>query len=97
MLFSKLYNTMVNKVCFVGFMGAIAPIGPTWIRHCQIISSFLILWKKTAVFRAAMSSRSCLLGQKLCHYLNHGRILNDILMRAAHRMTYFDPSKLKLV
>ena len=31
MLFSKLYKTMVKKVTFVGFKGAIAPIAPHWI------------------------------------------------------------------
>jgi len=33
---------------------------------------------------AAMSNPNGLLGQKLCRYLNQGRILKDILMRAAH-------------
>jgi len=28
MLFYELYKTTVNKVSFVGFRGAIAPIGP---------------------------------------------------------------------
>jgi len=32
MLFSKLYKIMVNKVTFVRFRGAIAPIAPPWIR-----------------------------------------------------------------
>jgi len=32
----------------------------------------------------AMSNRNGLLSQILCHYLNQGRTLNDILMRAAH-------------
>jgi len=35
-----------------------------------------------------------LLSQKLCHYLSLGLILNNILMRAAHWMAYFDLSKL---
>jgi len=43
-----------------------------------------------------MSKPNGLLSQKLCHYLNQGRTLNDILMRAAHCMTYFDLSKLNL-
>ena len=33
---------------------------------------------------AAMSNPNGLLSQILCHYLNQGRTLNDILMRAAH-------------
>jgi len=45
----------------------------------------------------AMSNHNCLLSQKLCHYLNQGHTLNDILMRTAYLMTYFDLSKLKLV
>jgi len=31
-----------------------------------------------------------------CHYLNQGRTLNNILMRAAHWMTYSDLRKLNL-
>ena len=42
----------------------------------------------------AMSNPNGLLSQKLCHCL--GRTLNDILLRAAHWMTYFDLSKLNL-
>jgi len=34
--------------------------------------------------RPAMSNPNGLLSQKVCHYLNQGRTLNDILMRAAH-------------
>ena len=49
-----------------------------------------------AVTRAAMSEANGLLGQKLCHCLNQGRTLNDILMRAAHWMAYFDLRKLNL-
>jgi len=37
-----------------------------------------------------------LLSQRVCHYLNQGRTLNDMLMRAAHSMAYFDLSKLNL-
>jgi len=37
-----------------------------------------------------------LTGQKSCRCLDQGRTLNDILMRAARRMTYFDLSKLNL-
>jgi len=32
----------------------------------------------------AMSNPNDLLSQKVCHYLNQGRTLNNILMRAAH-------------
>jgi len=31
-----------------------------------------------------MSNPNGLLSQKLCHYLNQGRTLNNMLMRAAH-------------
>jgi len=34
--------------------------------------------------------------QKLSHYLNQGRTLNNILLRAAHWMVYFDLRKLNL-
>jgi len=34
MLFSEFYKIMVNKVTFVAFRGAIAPIAPLWIRPC---------------------------------------------------------------
>jgi len=34
--------------------------------------------------RTAMSNPNGLQSQKLCHYLDQGRTLNDILMRAAH-------------
>jgi len=43
-----------------------------------------------------MSNPNGLLSQKVCHYLNQGRTLNDILMRATHWMAYFDLSKLNL-
>jgi len=32
----------------------------------------------------AMSNPNGLLSQKVCHYLDQGRTLNDILLRAAH-------------
>jgi len=35
-----------------------------------------------------MSNGNCVLGQKLYHYLREGRTSNDILMRAAHWMTF---------
>jgi len=41
-----------------------------------------------------MSYPNGLLSLKLFHCLNQGRTLNDILMRAAHSMAYFDLSKL---
>jgi len=47
-------------------------------------------------FRPAMSNPTGLMGQNVCHYLNQGRTLNDILLRAAHWMAYFDLSKLNL-
>ena len=46
--------------------------------------------------RPALSNPKCLLRQKLCHYLNQGRKLNDILMRAAHLMAYFYLNTLNL-
>jgi len=45
---------------------------------------------------SAMSNPNGLLSQKLCHCLNQGRTLNNILMRAAHWMAYFDFNKLNL-
>jgi len=44
--------------------------------------------------KPAMSNPNGLLSQTLCHCLDQGRTLNDILMRVAHRMAYFDLSKL---
>jgi len=43
-----------------------------------------------------MSNPNDLLSQKLCHYLDQGRTLNDKLLRAVHGMDYFDLSKLNL-
>jgi len=40
--------------------------------------------------KPAMSNPNGLLSQKVCHYLGQGRTLNGILLRAAHRMAYFD-------
>jgi len=40
-----------------------------------------------------MSNPNALLSQKVCHYLEQGRTLNDILMKAA-LMAYFDLIKL---
>ena len=37
--------------------------------------------------KSVMSNRNCLLSQKVRRYLNQGRTLNDVLMRAAHWMT----------
>jgi len=44
----------------------------------------------------AMSNPNGLLSQKVCHRLNQGRTLNDILMRAAYWMAYFNLSKLNV-
>jgi len=46
--------------------------------------------------RSALSNPNGLLGQKLCHYLNRGRIMSDTLVRAAHWIACFDLSKLNL-
>jgi len=35
-------------------------------------------------FRPAMSNPNGLLSQNVCHYLDQGRTLNDIILRAAH-------------
>jgi len=43
-----------------------------------------------------MSKPNGLLGQKVFQYLDQGRTLNDMLLRAAHRMGYFDFSKLNV-
>jgi len=39
-----------------------------------------------------MSKPNGLLSQKFCHHLKQGRTLNNMLMRAAHPMAYFDLS-----
>ena len=41
-------------------------------------------------FRATVSNPNGLLSQKLCPYLDQSRTLNDIFLRAAYWMTYFD-------
>jgi len=46
--------------------------------------------------KSSMSNPNGLLSQKLCHYHNQGCILNDVLMRAAHSMGFFDLSQLNL-
>jgi len=48
---------------------------------------------KTCSSTAATSKTNGLLSQKSCHYLNHGRRSNDMLMRAAHRLAHFDFSE----
>jgi len=41
-----------------------------------------------------MSKTNVSLRQKVCHCLDQGRTLNDMLMKAAHWMAYFDLIKL---
>jgi len=36
MLFIESYKIMVNKVTFVSFRGAVAPIAASWIRPCVL-------------------------------------------------------------
>jgi len=43
-----------------------------------------------------MSNPNGLLSQKLCHYLNQGRTLSDILMRNAHSVAFFNLNKVNL-
>jgi len=43
-----------------------------------------------------MSNPNGLLSLNVCHYLNQGCTLNNILMSSAHSMAYFDLSKLNL-
>jgi len=50
---------------------------PRILRICGVITSSYGL-------RPAMSNLNGLLSRKLCHYLNQGRIMNDILLKAAH-------------
>ena len=50
-----------------------------------------------SLFKSAMSNPNGFLSQKLCHYLDQGRTLNNILMRTAHWMAYVDLSKLNLL
>ena len=45
---------------------------------------------------SAMSNQNGLMSQKVCHYLDQDRTVNDILSRAAHWMAYFDRSKQNL-
>jgi len=51
---------------------------------------------RLGVSSAAMSNPNGLLSQKVCHYHIEGRTLNNILLRAAHLIAYFDLSKLNL-
>jgi len=46
------------------------------------------------MLKSAMSNPNSLLRQKVYHYFNQGRTLNDIVMRAARWMAYFDLSRL---
>jgi len=46
--------------------------------------------------RPAMSTANGLLNQKVCHYLDQGHTLNDILLRTARCMTCFDLNSLNL-
>jgi len=41
-----------------------------------------------------MSNPNGLMSQKVCHCLDQGRTMNDILLRATHWIAYFDLSKL---
>jgi len=43
-----------------------------------------------------MSNLNGSLSQELCNYLDQGRTLNYMLLRATHGMAYFDLSKLNL-
>jgi len=61
-------------------------------------SKIIFVWLEMGEFSSAMSNPNGSLSQKLCHYhINQGRTWNDILMRPAHRMTYFDLSETNLV
>jgi len=59
-------------------------------RHDLNLSSDI---SKMDVLKQPMSNPNGLLSQRLCHYLDQGHTLNDIL-RAAHCITCFDLSKL---
>jgi len=43
-----------------------------------------------------MSNPNSLLSQILCYYLNEGRTVSDISMRAAHSVAFFYLSKLSI-
>jgi len=43
-----------------------------------------------------MSNTNGVLSQKVCQCLDQGRTLNDILLRAAYGMAYFDLGTLNL-
>jgi len=45
------------------------------------------------VYISYLSNPNGLLSQKLCHYLDQGSTLNDILLKATHWMAYFEHSK----
>jgi len=60
----------------------------------HVISEIMNIYME--VSRAAMSNPNGLLSQKLYHCLNQGCTLNDIFVRAAYWMAYFDLSKLNL-
>jgi len=75
-------------VCQISSDFKYAFIIPTEFKPPMICLLFVVLYSP------AMSNRYALLSQKLCHYLNQGCTLKNILMRAAVWMAYFDLIKL---
>jgi len=62
---------------------------------CKWSSSWVILahvaWPRAQPLgQPCPTQMACKLSQKLCHCLNQGCTLNNILMRATHWMAYFD-------
>ena len=70
--------------------------GQKQTRLCMCVKQTRLCMCVSLRSRPALSNPKCLLRQKLCHYLNQGRKLNDILMRAANLMAYFYLNKLSL-
>ena len=82
------------------FRGALAPrLLHYWLaqnfRHSSTRVRLHLQWR-LGVCSAAMSNPNGLLSQKVCHYLNQVLTLINILMRAAHWITYCDLRKLNV-
>jgi len=77
------------QLSFVIFVGEELTVFGYVVEECE--KNFKNRWS-----RLAMSNPKCLLSQKLCHYLNQGHTLNNILLRRPRIecMTYFHLSKL---
>jgi len=88
----RLHEKMRCLHILLQFIPTLQALGET-IRH---VSSQIFIRNGSARSRPAMSNPNGILSQKLCPCLNQGRTMNDILMRTAYWMVYFDLSKLNL-